>query len=137
MGEFRPYLGYFALLGKPEDGGGARMVTPSGHDYAEGGEHLRSRLAKLQPAGPVGFCDDKAEKPLESVARSLMGDDSDPHRAELRIELSTIDALLDQLNRGARAFFLGGSKTSEHDPVIRVRERAHNGLLTRRLFAKQ
>ena len=58
-------------------------------------------VGRSEPAGCFYYImelgDDEIQEPGERLWCVLLPDDPDSHRAELRVELATVDALLDQL----------------------------------------
>jgi len=85
----------------------------------------------------VRLRDHKLKQPGKGFVSSPLGDDSDPHGPQLRIKLPSIHSLLYELDAVAGTFLLGCRESGENHPVVRVCERAHDRLLTRRTVPKQ
>src|ERR1700693_255954 len=80
--------------------------------------------------------DDVAQKPAERLRCALLRDYPDSHRSKLGIELTAIDALLDQLDSGGRTSLLRNREAGENDSVVGVGESAHDCLVAFRRVAK-
>src|SRR6266404_1853548 len=134
--DLRPDLGIPAPFGERDNGCRRRVVAPVRGNHAQRCQHFRRRWAQLGFPRPMSLGDDVAQKPAERLRCALLRDNPDSHRAQLRIELTPIDALLDQLDSGGRTSLLRNGKTGENDSVVGVRERAHDCLVALGRVAK-
>src|ERR1700694_1077813 len=93
-------LGVLAPLGERDNGVRRRVVAPVRRNHAQRCQHVRRRRAQLGSPRPMCFGNDVCQKPGQSFRRPLLRDYPDSHGAKLGIELTTVDALLDQFDSG-------------------------------------
>src|ERR1700720_438757 len=124
--DLRADLGVPAPLGERDNGFRRGVVAPVRGNHAQSRQPFRRRRAQLRLPRPMGLGNSVFQKPGECLGRALLGDNPDPHRTKLGIELAAIDPLLDQLDSRGRTSLLSDSKTGENDSVVGVSERAHD-----------
>src|SRR6266550_634035 len=134
--DFRADFGVPAALGERDNRFRRWVVAPEPCNYAQRRQHFWCRRAQFRLPRPMSLGNDVAQKPGERFGCALLRDNPDSHRAQLRIELTPIDPLLDQLDSGGRTSLLRNGKAGENDSVVGVCKRAHDCLVALGRVAK-